>query len=149
MATAQSRAQVTWEGDLPTGNGLLKAESGALPEMPISWASRTQRAKGKTSPEELLASAHAGCYAMALSNTLAKQGTPPARLDISATCTFDFGGPAGAKITSMELVVRGVVPGLDQQGFEEAARKGEQGCPVSNALRNNVDISVKAELVRG
>lgn len=146
MAGAQSRAFVTWEGDLFSGNGRVKVESGAIPEQSITWASRTQRAQGKTSPEELIAAAHAGCYAMALSNTLAKRGTPPGRLAVSATASFEKVGER-FKITTMELEVQGVVPGLDQQGFQEAAMQGEQGCPVSNALRNNVDIRVKAQLI--
>jgi osmotically inducible protein OsmC len=146
MAGAQSRAYATWEGDLFNGNGKVKVESGAIQEQPITWASRTQRTEGKTSPEELIAAAHAGCYAMALSNTLAKQGTPPKRLEISAVATFEKVGE-GFKITTMDLDVRAAVPGLDQQNFQEAAKKGEQGCPVSNALRNNVEIRLKASLI--
>ncbi len=148
MASAQSKADVVWEGDLQTGHGMLTVESGAVPEVPISWASRTQRAKGKTSPEELIAAAHAGCYAMAFSNTLAKAGNPPTRLDVTATCTFVY-GEGGAKISTMELDVSGVVPGLDQAEFEKLAQQGEQGCPVSNALRNNVEIRVNAHLKQG
>lgn len=145
MPAAKSRAEVTWEGDLATGAGRVRVESGAIPEQPISWASRTQRARGKTSPEELIAAAHAGCYAMALSHTLAQAGTPPTRLDVAATCSFEQ-VEGKFKITTMDLEVHGVVPGLDQAGFEEMARRGEQGCPVSNALRNNVEIRVKAQL---
>ena len=146
MAGIQSRAYVSWNGDLFNGSGLVRVESGAIPEQPITWASRTQRAQGKTSPEELIAAAHAGCYAMALSNTLAKQGTPPNRLEVTATATFEKVAE-GFRITTMELDVQGVVPGMDQQGFQAAAIKGEQGCPVSNALRNNVNILVKAQLL--
>jgi lipoyl-dependent peroxiredoxin len=91
--------------------------------------------------------AHAGCYAMAISNTLDKAGHPPTRLDVSVVCTFETGGEGGARISTMELRVRGVVPGIDQARFEETARQGEQGCPVSNALRNNVRITVSAELM--
>ena len=146
MPSAQSKASVVWEGDLMKGQGTVRSESGAIPEQPITWASRTQRAQGKTSPEELIAAAHAGCYAMALSNTLAKAGNPPTSLEVSATATFNYGeGPA--KITTVELEVRGTVPGLDQARFEELARQGEQGCPVSNALRNNVEIRLKATLL--
>ncbi len=148
MAAAQSKAEVTWKGNLFAGSGVVSVESGVIGEQQISWASRTNRTKGRTSPEELIAAAHAGCYAMALSNTLDKAGNPPTRLDVSATCSFEQVGD-GFKITTMELVVRGVVPGLDQAGFEKLAQQGEQGCPVSNALRGNVDIRVKAELVNG
>lgn len=145
MPAAQSRANVVWEGDLPRGKGILNAESGIITQQEITWAARTQRVKGTTSPEELLAAAHAGCYAMALSNTLAKAGAPPTRLEIAATATFEV-TEGGARITTMELEVHGVVPGLDQARFEELARQGEQGCPVSNALRNNVEIRVNAHL---
>lgn len=145
MPAAHSRANVVWEGDLPKGKGNLSVESGVLADQEVTWAARTQRVKGTTSPEELLAAAHASCYAMAFSNTLAKAGSPPSRLVVDATATFEV-TEAGAKITTMELDVHGVVPGLDQARFEELARQGEQGCPVSNALRNNVRITVKAHL---
>ncbi len=145
MPAAQSRANVVWEGDLPRGKGSLNVESGIITQQPITWAARTQRMKGTTSPEELLAAAHASCYAMAFSNTLAKAGAPPTRLEIAATSTFEL-LEGGAKITTMLLEVRGVVPGLDQTRFEELALQGELSCPVSNALRNNVQVTVKAQL---
>lgn len=143
MATATRRAEVVWQGDLIHGSGDLSSGTGAFGPLPVTWASRTERPDGKTSPEELMAAAQAACYAMALSHTLAQQGTPPERLDVSAACTFDFGA---GKITTMEITVKGKVPGLDAQGFKQAAAAGEQGCPVSNALRGNVQISVNAEL---
>lgn len=145
MPTAQSRAYVIWEGNLVTGHGRLNVASGAVVEQQVTWASRTQRVQGKTSPEELLAAAHASCFAMALSHTLAQQGTPPTRLDVSATCTLDQ-VDGRFKIRTMDLEVRGQVPGLDQAGFQEAARQGELACPVSNALRDNVQIRLKAQL---
>jgi lipoyl-dependent peroxiredoxin len=145
---AKSRAEVTWNGNLFQGSGTARSESGVIPEVPVSWASRIERTKGKTSPEELIAMAHASCFAMALSNTLDKAGSPPTRLEITAVVAFEKVGE-GNKITTSELEVRGEVPGLDQARFEELARQGEQGCPVSNALRNNVQISVKAELLGG
>ncbi len=146
MAAAQSRAEATWHGDLATGHGSVRVESGAFPDQPISWGARVQRMRDVTSPEELLASAHAGCYAMALSATLTRAGSPPTSLDVTATCTFDQVS-GQFKITTMELDVRGEVAGLDQARFEELARQGEQACPVSNALRNNVEIRVTATLV--
>jgi osmotically inducible protein OsmC len=133
MAVAESRAEVVWNGDLLTGNGEVRFASNAVGTVPVSWAARTQRPSAQTSPEELIAAAHAVCYAMALSNTLAQDGHPPRRLNVTAVCSFEYGG-GGARITAMDLTVHGHVPGLDQAGFEEAARKGEQGCPVSNAL---------------
>ncbi|MBI4788621.1 MAG: OsmC family peroxiredoxin [Chloroflexi bacterium] len=146
MALQQRQAQVVWMGDLK-GNGTISVGSGALGELPVTFAARTEKADGKTSPEELIAAAHATCYAMAFSNTLAKAGAPPERLDIKATCSLDRKPEGGLKITSMELQVVGRVPGLDQPRFEELAREGEKGCPVSNALRNNVEIRLNARLV--
>jgi osmotically inducible protein OsmC len=142
---AVSTAHAAWDGDLITGKGKFLLGSAAAGELPVTWAARTHRTPGATSPEELLAAAHAACYAMAFSNTLAGKGTPPTHLDVTAACSF---APVegGWKIASMELSVRGIVPGLDQAGFEAAAKEGEQGCPVSNALRNNVQITVKAQL---
>lgn len=141
MANAERKAHVTWEGDLMKGNGTLTAaSSGVLQDTPVTWASRTSSPEGKTSPEELIAGAHATCYAMSLSNTLAEGGNAPERLEVEAVCTFDDGA---LKITTMDLRVNGEVPGLDAAGFEEAAKQAEQGCPVSNALRNNVDIRLK------
>jgi lipoyl-dependent peroxiredoxin len=147
MAMAERTAEVTWEGDLLKGNGRLTlASSGILRETGVSWPARTEQAGGKTSPEELLAAAHASCYAMAFSATLARRGTPPTRLDVTATCLLDRKEGGGVQVTTMNLRVRGQVPGLDQAGFEAAAREGEQGCPISNAIRNNVQINLTAEL---
>ena len=143
MANVERTAHVVWEGDLMKGSGTFTGGSGALEEMPVTFASRVQQPEGKTSPEELIASAHATCYAMALSNTLSDAGSPPDRLEVDAVCTLDDGA---LKITTVNLDVRGTVSGLDQDGFEEAARNAEQVCPVSNALRNNVDIQLNASL---
>jgi osmotically inducible protein OsmC len=147
MAMAERRAEVTWEGNLIEGSGRLSlASSGILKDQPVTWAARTEQPGGKTSPEELLAAAHASCYAMAFSATLARQGTPPTRLHVTAVCSLDRKEGGGVQVTTMDLGVRGVVPGLDQAGFEEAARQGEQGCPISNAIRNNVQIRLTAQL---
>jgi lipoyl-dependent peroxiredoxin len=143
MATAERRAEVVWEGDLPRGSGKFTVGSGALGEMPITWASRTERSDGKTSPEELIAAAHGSCFAMALSNVLAEGGTPPERLEIDAVCTFDIDN---IKVSSVDLDIRGDVPDLDAQGFQSAIEQADQGCPVSNALRGNVEIRVNASL---
>jgi lipoyl-dependent peroxiredoxin len=143
MATAERRAEVVWEGDLPRGSGKFTVGSGALGEMPITWASRTERSDGKTSPEELIAAAHGSCFAMALSNVLAEGGTPPERLEIDAVCTFDIDN---IKVSSVDLDIRGDVPDLDAQGFQSAVEQADQGCPVSNALRGNVEIRVNASL---
>ena len=145
MPLQQRQAQVVWNGDVK-GNGTITVGSGALGELPVSFSARTENADGKTSPEELIAAAHATCFAMVLSNMLAKAGTPPERLDVQATCSLDRKPEGGLKITSMQLDVTGRVPGLDQAKFEELAQEGEKGCPVSNALRNNVDIKLNAHL---
>lgn len=144
MATADRTANVVWRGNLQQGSGTLDlADSGALTGAEISFPARTEAANGKTSPEELIAGAHAGCYAMALSGVLNDGGNAPEQLDVSAVVTLDMGS---LKVTKSVLTVRGQVPGLDQSGFEEAARQAEQLCPVSNALRNNVDIKLNPTL---
>jgi osmotically inducible protein OsmC len=146
MLKAQRRAEVEWEGSLVHGSGkIVEVGSGALGQLPITWASRTERSDGKTSPEELIAAAHAACYAMAFSHALAEAGTPATRLTVNAVCTFEQ-VENGFKISTMDLDVKGNVPGLDEAGFEKAAGQAEQGCPVSNALRNNVEIRLNAHL---
>lgn len=142
---AKSRAEVIWENDLLNGSGTVMVESGSFSALPVTWAARTERPAGKTSPEELLAASHASCYAMALASTLAKRGTPPQRLNVSAVCTFEKVGDA-FKVTMMELTVRGNVAGLDQPRFEDAAKAAEKVCPISNALRNNVEIKLSPQL---
>ena len=143
MPTAERRAEVVWEGDLPRGSGRFSVGSKAMDEQAVTWASRTERSDGKTSPEELIAAAHGSCFAMALSNVLAEGGTPPERLEIDAVCTFDVGE---VKVSSVDLDIRGHVPGLDSEGFQSAVGQAEQGCPVSNALRGNIEIRVNATL---
>ncbi|HEU4494034.1 MAG TPA: OsmC family peroxiredoxin [Rubrobacteraceae bacterium] len=145
MATAERRAEVVWEGDLARGEGRFTVGSGALGEQAVTWASRTERSDGKTSPEELIAAAHGSCFAMALSNVLAQGGTPPERLEIDARCTFDVDS---VKVSSVDLDIRAHVPGIDEEGFQDALAQAEQGCPVSNALRGNVEIRVNASLER-
>lgn len=142
---ADRQATVVWEGTLTEGQGTITTGSGAISKTPVTWASRVEEPEGKTSPEELLAAAEAECYVMVLSNNLTKQGTRPDRLEVTATCTVER-VPEGLKITTMRLDVTGQVPGVDQQTFQQLAQEAEQGCPVSNALRGNVDISVSARL---
>ena len=146
MAMAERTATTTWEDDLPTGRGTVSVSSGAIGDFPVTWASRSEeRSEGKTSPEELIAAAHSSCFSMALSNVLAEGGHPPQSLEVSSTVVFDMvdGGP---KVTESRITVRGRVPGIDEAGFQEAVRTAEQGCPVSNALRGNVEMSVDASL---
>lgn len=143
---AERRAEVIWEGSLERGRGRLELKSGAAPELSVTWASRTQRSEGMTSPEELIAGAHASCFAMALSGELGQAGTPPEKLDVTAACTIDQ-VDGGWRVTTMALEVEGVVPGLDASSFAQAAERARDGCPVSGALKGNVGISVQARLV--
>ncbi len=145
MAIAERRVHATWEGNLSRGKGKITGASGAFQDFDVTWASRTERSDGMTSPEELIAAAHASCYSMQLSNELDEAGTPPERLDVDAVATLDD-TEAGLKMTSMDLTVRGVVPGVDQSEFEKAAQAAKEGCPVSKALWGNVEITLEAKL---
>ena len=142
------RAEATWSGALATGSGSVSAiSSGAFSGLPVTWAARTETetSAGRTSPEELVAAAHAACFAMALSGALARAGTPPERLDVSAEVTFDK-LEAGWRVVSSALTVRGVVPGMAAADFEAAAESTKDGCPISVALAGNVALSVAATL---
>ena len=145
---AVRRADVIWSGDLPTGQGKVSASSsGAFKDLSVSWARRSEPdAQGTTSPEEFLAAAHASCFAMALSAGLGRAGTPPEQLDVNATVTFDRAGE-GFKVVSSQLEVRGKVPGIDADAFKKAAEGAKDGCPISGALKGNVELSVNATLV--
>jgi lipoyl-dependent peroxiredoxin len=141
---AERHASVTWTGDLMSGSGTIdEVGSGAFGPLDVSWAARSEEASGgKTSPEELIAAAHASCFSMALSGALAKAGNPPERLRASATVTF----VPGTGITKIVLTVRGSVPGLDADGFREAAEGAKKNCPVSQALAGVPEITLDAEL---
>jgi lipoyl-dependent peroxiredoxin len=145
MPIATREAGVRWEGALARGTGTLRSGSGALDELAVTWASRTEQPGGRTSPEELIAAAHASCFAMALALVLGEASTPPESLDVSAECTLDEvdGAP---KVTSVELSVRAAVPGLEAGALEELVGRAADLCPVSNALRGNVEIGVRSEL---
>jgi lipoyl-dependent peroxiredoxin len=145
MPIATREAGIVWEGALTSGSGTLSSGSGALEQLPVTWASRTERPDGKTSPEELIAAAHASCFAMALSLMLGENHTPAERLTVSAACTLDEidGAP---KITTVELTVRAHVPELEPASFEQIIARAADLCPVSNALRGNVAIALRTEL---
>lgn len=146
MADIERRARTVWEGPLTHGGGTVTLESSGLcGPLPATWASRTERADGKTSPEELIAAAHATCFSMALSYGLARAGTPPARLETEAVCRATH-GEGGLHIATITLRVRGDVPGLDADAFRAAAAQAKDGCPVSQALAGNVHVEVVAEL---
>jgi osmotically inducible protein OsmC len=144
MAVMQRRAEVTWTGDLRSGSGVLHPGSGAFPDQTVTFSARTEAQEG-TTPEELIAAAHATCYSMAFSNTLAQAGHAPEELRVTAECTLDR-VEGGLKITTMALKVQGKATGIDAAKFEELARTAEQRCPVSNALRGNVEITLDAAL---
>jgi lipoyl-dependent peroxiredoxin len=141
----KSRAEAVWDGDLAQGRGRVKGTSGGLAETSISWAARSGTASGLTTPEELLAAAHAACYAMALSAGLGRLQKPPTKLQVSATATFDKVGD-GWKVTTMELSVTGTVPGISAAEFEAAAKAAADGCPISNAIKGNVSVTHTAKL---
>ena len=142
MAT-ERKADVVWHGDLMNGSGTIAPPgSGAFGPLDVSWASRAEEPNGKTSPEELIAAAWAACFSMALSAGLAKAGTPPEKLESSATVTFQ----PGEGITRGALTVRGTVPGLDADAFQEAAAAAKENCPVSKALSGIPEVTLNAEL---
>lgn len=141
MATTRS-AHTVWEGNLLEGSGVVNFDSsGAIEAQPVTWASRSQDANGKTSPEELIAAAHASCFSMALSHALDGAGNPPTKLLTSADVTFQ----PGEGITGIHLTVEGTVPGLDEEGFAAAAADAKANCPVSQALKA-VPITLDAKL---
>jgi osmotically inducible protein OsmC len=137
----ESSANATWQGDLMSGSGTVLVASAAFPEQALTWRARAESRASGTSPEELIAAAHAGCFAMALSHGLAQAGHAPERLDTSARVTFQ----AGQGITGIQLSVRGQVPDLDEAGFREAAETAKANCPVSKALAA-VPITLDAAL---
>jgi osmotically inducible protein OsmC len=144
MAMAERTAITAWEGDLAHGAGTLNTGSGSLMNQPVSWAARTEDPDGKTSPEELIAAAHASCFSMALAHELAQAGHAPERLQVKATVTLDQvdGAPT---VTTSELNVTGRVPEIDQFEFTKAATDAGKNCPISRALAG-VEISVEAML---
>jgi len=129
MATTRI-ATVLWQGSLLEGSGRVTLESSGLGTFDVTWPSRAEEPNGRTSPEELIAAAHSSCFSMALSSGLAKAGTPPTTLDVKAEVDFQ----PGQGITEVRLTVRGDVPGLDADGFREAAETAKANCPVSKAL---------------
>ncbi|MCI4369862.1 MAG: OsmC family peroxiredoxin [Thermoplasmata archaeon] len=142
---ARRTAEAVWEHDLVKGHGHVKGLSGGLPDTEVTWGSRTESSDGRTSPEELLAAAHASCYSMAFSAGLGRNGTPPERLEVAATVTFDKVGD-GWKVTTSELTVKGKVPGITAEKFAELANAAKDGCPISGAIRSNVAVTLKATL---
>ena len=145
MAAFERRAEVVWEGGLADGTGTLDSGSGAFTGLPVSWPARVESSDGKTSPEELIAAAHATCYAMAFSHTLGAAGHTPERLEVSAVVSAELGDD-GLHVRSSDLTVRGRVPGLDQSEFDQHAQDAERSCPISTALRGGIEIRINAAL---
>ena len=144
MAGATKTANVTWNGDLMSGKGTITSVgSGAISNLGVTWKNRTESDAG-TSPEELIAAANAACFSMALSHALAQAGNTAEKLEVTARCTFSLDN--GPKITTMDLHVRGTVPGMDLDAFKQAAAGAGENCPVSTALKGNVTFNVTAEL---
>lgn len=140
------RAEASWSGPLSTGSGTVSAiSSSSFTDLPVTWAARTESSDGMTSPEELVAAAHAACFAMAFSAALVRAGSEPERLDVSAEVTFDK-LEAGWRVTTSALTVRGWVPGISKADFDAAAESTRTGCPISQALIGNVEISLEATL---
>lgn len=140
-------ADVNWEGNVARGSGELSAaSSNAFNGLPFSVASRIGVPEGKTSPEELLAAAHGGCFTMSLASELAKVGTPPERLTIRCVVTMDEVGGKGHQIVHSEIVARGVVPGCDDAAFAQAAEAADAGCPFSTLIRASATVAVSATL---
>jgi lipoyl-dependent peroxiredoxin len=138
-------ANAVWEGDLLGGSGKVSTKSGVVDDATVKWSSRAEQADENTSPEELIAAAHATCVAMALAGELARAGTPPTRLETEATATFEK-ADEGFRFTTMRLSIRGQVEGLDDDGFRKAAEGAKENCPVSQALKGNVEVSLDASL---
>jgi osmotically inducible protein OsmC len=139
---AVSRADANWDGDLGHGSGRVRPASGAFAELPVTWAGRAERSEGKTSPEELLAAAHAACFSMAFANELGKKGHEEIRLQTSAEVTF----VPGTGVTSVTLTVRGNARSIAEGEFNEVATAAKEGCPISKALHGNVEIKLDAKL---
>lgn len=141
---AKRQATATWHGDLMSGHGTVSGDSSrAFDDLDITWKARATEPNGKTSPEEFLAAAHAGCFSMAFAAALAKAGHPPRSLETRCTVTFDPGVP---RITQSVLEVRGQVAGMDEATFRRLAEQAKDGCPVSQAFQGNLDLSVQAYL---
>lgn len=138
----ESTGRAHWEGDLFSGGGTASLDTGVAGPLEINWQARAEEHGGVTSPEELIAAAHASCFSMALANGLAKAGHPPASLDVEATATF----VAGTGITQMVLKLTGDVPGMGAEEFQAAAEAAKEGCPVSQAPKGNVPITLEASL---
>jgi lipoyl-dependent peroxiredoxin len=144
----QRSADVTWEGNVARGAGTISGRSGAFSELGFSLATRIGDAAGTTSPEELLAAAHAACYAMSLAGELSSAGSPPEHLDVHATVTLDQVEDGSHRIVASELLARARVKEMDQQRLEQLAKSASDGCPFSQLIEASAQVTVDATLER-
>ena len=150
MARVKRSAAVTWEGNVARGRGRISAGTGAFTELPYSLPARIGRVDGKTSPEELLAAAHASCLAMSLATELTTAGSPPERLEVQATVLLDEVEGVGHRIRASNLEARGRVPGLAREAWQAVVRAADEGCTFSTLLKDaGADVTVEAELEEG
>ena len=145
MPRIERTAEAVWEGNLARGSGTLTGRSSAAFSLPYRVATRVGKPEGETSPEELIAAAHAGCFAMALANELLKAETPPERLEVSATCVMDEVG-SHHRVIASQLEIMGTVPGADDDGFRAAVRAADEGCPISALIRASAEVRISASL---
>ena len=146
MPRIERHATLVWEGSKARGSGTMTADSGAFSELPFSEPSRIERVEGKTSPEELLAAAHGGCFTMSLATELARAGTPPERLDVRATVVMDEVQGAGHRVVSSHIAVRALVPGADAESFARVVDAADAGCPFSALVRGTAQVTFEASL---
>ena len=146
MPRVQREATVTWEGNVARGSGAITGATGAFSQLPYSLATRVEKPDGKTSPEELLAAAHAGCYAMSLAGELSREGSPPDHLDVRATVTLDQVEDGSHRIVASELLARARVTGIDQSALDEIARRANEGCTFSKLIDASGSVTVNATL---
>lgn len=142
MAITERSARTIWEGDLESGEGRVTSDIGTFTDVKMSLPTRLGEANGYSSPEDMLAAAHSGCLAMNLSGTLAKNGTPPDRLDVNAVVGVGPKDGGGLEVKHSHVTVSGKVPGITEDEFRKLAEQAEQTCPVSNALRGNLEITM-------
>jgi osmotically inducible protein OsmC len=146
MAVQERQVTTVWTGDIKSGSGVLTAGTGAFSDFGIAAATRFGEPQGSTSPEELIAGAHSGCYAMNLAATLSANGTPPESIDAKSVVAVDNKPGGGFQVTSSKLTVRAKVPGISEEDFQRLAKQAEETCPISNALRGNLEITLDAKL---
>jgi lipoyl-dependent peroxiredoxin len=142
-------ADATWEGSVARGAGVVSASSSRAFELPMTIASRVADPEGKTSPEELLAAAHASCFITSLGSELARAGTPPVHLEVHCTITMDEVEGMGHRIVASAISARGVAPGADAASFAQAAEEADAGCPFSSLIKASATVTIEATLEEG